>query len=54
MTPQTESEVSRVAKQTRPERELTFIMEMEIFAPYNVRMIGSELMELMQSITLVE
>ena len=54
MTPQTESEVSRVAKQTRPERELSLIMEMEIFAPYNVRTIGSGPMELMLSITLVE
>ena len=54
MTPKIEREVSRVAKQTRPERELTLIMVTEIFAPYHVKMIGSGLMELMQSITLVE
>ena len=54
MTPQIESEVSRVAKQTRPERELTLIMVVVIFAQCHVKMIGSELIELMQSITLVD
>jgi hypothetical protein len=54
MTPQIEREVSREVKQIRPENELTFIMAMEIFAPYHVRLIGSILMAIMLSIILVE
>jgi len=54
MTPKTEREVSRVAKQTRLERGHLSIMAMATSVLYNVRQIGFILMEIMQSITLVE
>jgi hypothetical protein len=54
MTPRTEKKVARIIKEMKQEREQTFIMAMVISVPYNVRPIGSTLMEIMQSITLVE
>ena len=54
MTPRTERKVARVIKEMKQESVQTFIMVVETSVLYNVRPIGSQLMEIMQSITLVE
>jgi hypothetical protein len=54
MTPRTEKKVARIIKEMKQENELLFIMAMATSVLYNVRPIGSTLMEIMQSITLVE
>jgi hypothetical protein len=54
MTPRTEKKVARIIKEMKQEREQTFIMVIIISVLYNVRPIGSILMEIMLSIILVE